>query len=121
MAFDPANEGQKALHQETLQSFDRYLELRGDRIAQVGDSVPGLVWLVLIVGAVLTVAITYCFSMESLRGHLVLTVVLAGFLGLLIFLVAMMDHPFRGEFAVGPGAFEMARERMQTYAGLVAD
>ena len=119
MEFDPANEGEKALHQETLQSLDRYLELRATRLAHVGAGVPGLVWLVLIVGAVLTVVITYCFSMKSLWGHLVLTVVLAGFLSLLIFLIVMLDYPFRGDLAVGPGRFELARERMQAYTTIV--
>ncbi|SRR5579884_3112838 len=121
MAFDPADEGQKTLHQETLQSFDHYLELRGLRLSHVGVGVPALVWLVLIVGAVLTVAITYCFSMKSLRTHVMLTVILSGFLSLLIYLIVMMDHPFRGEFAVGPGAFELARDRIQAYTTLVAD
>jgi hypothetical protein len=121
MAFDPADEGEKALHQETLQSFDHYLELRGLRLSHASIGVPALVWLVLIVGAVLTVAITYCFSTKSLRTHVVLTVILSGFLTLLIYLVVMMDYPFRGEFAVGPGAFELARERMQTYTSLVAE
>jgi hypothetical protein len=78
------------------------------------------VWLVLIVGAVLSIVITYCFSMRSFWGHVVLTAVLSGFLSLLIFLIVMMDYPFRGEFGVGPGAFELARDRMQAYAALVA-
>jgi hypothetical protein len=120
MAFDPANEGEKALHDATLQASDRYLELRASRLSHVGAGVPALVWLVLIVGAVLSVAITYCFSLSSFWGHVVLTVILAGFLSLLIFLVLMMDYPYRGEFAVGPGAFELARERMHAYAALVA-
>lgn len=120
MEFDPANEGEKALHQDTLQSFDRYLELRGLRLSHVGIGVPALVWLVLIVGAVVSIVITYCFSMRRLWGLVVLTVVMAGFLSLLIFLIAMMDYPFRGEFAVGPDAFELARKQMQAYAGLVA-
>jgi hypothetical protein len=119
MEFDPADEGQKALHQETLQSFDRYLELRGLRLSHARAGVPGLVWLVLIVGAVLSVAITYCFSMKSLGGHVVLTVFLAGFLTLLIFLILMLDYPFRGELAVSSTAFELARERMQAYSALV--
>ncbi len=120
MAFDPATEREKALHDATLQSFDHYLELRGTRVSHVGAGVPVLVWLVLIVGAVLTVVITYCFSMRRVESHIVLTVVLAGFLSLLIYLIVMMDHPFRGEFAVGSDAFELARERMQAYTALVA-
>jgi hypothetical protein len=121
MEFEPDTEGEKALHQATLQSFDRYLDLRGTRLSHVSAGVPGLVWLVLIVGAVLSVVITYCLSLQSLWGHVVLTVLLTGFLSLVIFLIVMMDYPFRGEFAVGPGAFELARERMQAYTALVAD
>ena len=119
MDFEPSTEGEKALHQATLQSFDRYLELRGLRVSHARAGVPGLVWLVLIVGAVLSVVITYCFSMKSFSGHLALTVVLAGFLTLLIFLILMLDYPFRGELAVGSGSFELARERMLTYTTLV--
>ena len=119
MDFEPANEGDKALHQETLQAFDRYLELRGLRISHARAGVPGLVWLVLIVGAVLSVAITYCFSLKSLGGHVILTVFLAGFLTLLIYLIVMLDFPFRGDLAVGSGSFELARERMRTYSTLV--
>jgi len=120
MAFDPDTAREQALHQETLQAFDRYVELRGTRVSHASAGVPVLVWLVLIVGAVLSVAITYCFSLRSQWGHVALTVLLAGFLSLIIFLVVMMDHPFRGEFAVGPGAFELARTRMQAYSTLVA-
>ncbi len=121
MAFDPATDRERALYAATLQSLDRYLELRGIRLSHASGGVPGLVWLVLIVGAVLSVAITYGFSMRSLRSHLVLTAVQTGFLVLLIYLILMMDYPFRGEFAVGPGAFELARERMQVYSALTAD
>src|SRR3954451_21288463 len=118
MDFEPATEGEKALHGATLQSSDHYLELRASRLSHVGAGVPSLVWLVLIVGAVLSVAITYAYSLKSLWGHVVLTGVLSGFFSLLIFLILMMDYPFRGEFAVGPRAFELARERMQAYAAL---
>jgi hypothetical protein len=120
MAFKPDDEGEQALHEKTLEALDHYLELRGTRLSHVGAGVPPLVWLVLIVGAVLSIVITYCFSMRSLSGHTVLTVVLASFLSLLIYLIVMMDYPFRGEFAVGSDDFELARERMRAYAALVA-
>ena len=45
-------------------------------------------------------------------GHLLLTTALAVFLALLIFLIAAMDHPFRGEFSVGPDAFGAVRQQM---------
>ena len=35
-----------------------------------------------------------------------------GLLGLLIFLLAAMDNPFRGEIGVGPEAFELAYKQL---------
>jgi hypothetical protein len=120
MAYEPATAGEQVLHAKTLLSLDHYLELRGTRLSHVGTGMPSLVWLVLIVGAVLSIVITYCFSMRGIWAHVLLTVILSGFLSLLIFLVVMMDNPFRGEFAVAADAFELARTRMQAYAALVA-
>jgi hypothetical protein len=36
----------------------------------------------------------------------------SGFLGLMIFLLADMDYPFRGEISVGPEAFELVYEQL---------
>jgi hypothetical protein len=76
-----------------------------------------VVWYVLLVGAAASIALTFLFVLPDARGHLVLTTVLAGFLGLLIFLVAAMDRPYRGEISVGPEAFEAVRQQMRAGAG----
>jgi hypothetical protein len=71
-----------------------------------------VVWYVLLVGAAASIALTFLFVLQNAGGHLLLTSVLAGFLGLLIFLVAAMDRPYRGEISVGPDAFEAVRQQM---------
>ena len=38
--------------------------------------------------------------------HVVLTALLSAFTGLVIFLVAAMDYPFRGDVSIGPEPFE---------------
>jgi len=42
---------------------------------------------------------------QSLRN--LLTGILAALLGLLVFLLAAMDLPFRGDYSVGPDSFEL--------------
>jgi hypothetical protein len=112
-AFEPATAGQQAVHEETLRAYAHYLELRRQRLySVVNTGLPAVVWCVLLAGAVLNVGLTYLFSLHRLRGHLVLTVVLASFIGLLIFLIAAMDHPYRGEFSVEPDSFTAVREQM---------
>jgi hypothetical protein len=50
--------------------------------------------------------------MRSQSMHFWMTVMLSGLLGLLIFLLAALDHPFRGGISVGPEAFEMVYEQL---------
>jgi hypothetical protein len=63
-------------------------------------------WSVVLVGAFVNIAVTWFFDMRSQSMHFWMTVMFSGLLGLLIFLLAAMDNPFRGEISVGPEAFE---------------
>ena len=112
--FEPATAGQQALHAETLQALSRYVELRRERLFSVGTGMPEVVWWVLLLGAALNILLTYLFAVERLGVHLLLTLALTAFIALLVFLIAAMDHPFRGEFSVGPDAFRVLRQQMPT-------
>jgi Protein of unknown function (DUF4239) len=112
-AFEPATAGQQALHAETLRAYSRYVELHRERLSSVATGLPAVVWWVLLIGAALNIALTYLFSVEQLGPHLLLTLALAVFVALLVFLIAAMDHPFRGEFSVGPDAFRAVHRQMQ--------
>ncbi|HEX4202521.1 MAG TPA: hypothetical protein VHY59_13465, partial [Chthoniobacterales bacterium] len=58
------------------------------------------------------IAVTWFFHMKSQSMHFWMTVMLSGLLGLLIFLIAALDHPFRGEISVGPEAFELVYQHL---------
>jgi hypothetical protein len=44
--------------------------------------------------------------------HLILGGILSLFLGIVIFLIAAMDNPLRGEVSVGPDAFQLVYESL---------
>jgi hypothetical protein len=104
--FEPPTRGKEILHAETLRQFNNLAILRRDRLQRVTTSLPAIVWYVLVVGAVVTMAITWCLSVEKASVHLVFTGTLAWQIGLSIFLIATLDYPFRGELGVSPAAFE---------------
>jgi hypothetical protein len=108
--FEPATLGQQAKHAEALREFNRLVELRRARLQAVTAGLPGPLWWVVVVGAMLTTANGYLFHLSRLRVHVALTAVLAGLMGLLIFLIAAMDNPFRGEVSIGPDAFVIVRD-----------
>lgn len=110
--FDPETNGQMALHEEALRQFNRLSELRRLRVLSTTNGLPATVWWVLILGAGIAIALSWLFIVESVALHLILTGTFAALLGSLIFLVAAMDNPYRGEFSVGPDAFKLVFERM---------
>ena len=110
--FEPATEGQKTLHAEAYREFTQIVEFRRTRLKSVAAGLPVPLWLVLLVGAFFNIAVSWFFHMRSQSMHFWMTVMLSGLLGLLISLLAALDHPFRGEISVGPEAFEMVYEQL---------
>jgi hypothetical protein len=77
----------------------------------VTTALPAALWAIVLVGALLTIELTYLFTVKSSVLHTLLVGILATFIGLLVFLTTSMDNPLRGEFSVSPDAFEMVLQK----------
>ena len=110
--FEPMTEGQKALLAEAYREFDRIVELGRIRLQSVTAGLPGPLWSVVLVGAFLNIAVTWFFDMRSRSMHMWMTAMFSCLLGLLVFLLAAMESPFRGEISVGPEAFKLVYEQL---------
>jgi hypothetical protein len=85
--FEPATEAQKVLALETLSSFDRMMEARRLRLDSVERKLPGVIWLVVLLGAFLSLFSTYFFPVLDVRVHRAQIGLLAAFIGLVIFMI----------------------------------
>jgi Kef-type K+ transport system membrane component KefB len=110
--FEPKSMGQLALHQETLRQFNTLIELRSMRLQSVTGGLPATIWWVVSIGAMISIALTWLFLVDSFPLHELLTGLYAGLIGLLVFLMATMDNPYRGKFSVGPDAFEIVLKQI---------
>jgi hypothetical protein len=117
--FEPRNQSQIALHQETLRAFNHFVELRRKRLHSATSSLPPLVWYVVLFGALITILLSCLFRFENLRTHLLCSGLYASIIGALIFLMAAMDNPYRGDFSVGPEAFELVFHQLIAPQGTV--
>jgi hypothetical protein len=68
-SFEPATEGQKTLHAEAYREFSRVVELRRTRLKSVTSGLPASLWVVLLVGAAINIAVTWFFHMRSQSMH----------------------------------------------------
>jgi hypothetical protein len=109
LAFKPSNKGEEIIHAETLRQLNSFIQLRRVRLANVSRAIPGVLWWVVVFGALINILLIAMLEME-LHVHLILGSTLSAFLGLVIFLIAAMDNPFRGEVSLGPDAFQAVYE-----------
>jgi Protein of unknown function (DUF4239) len=104
--FEPATTGQEIVHAEVMSQFNEFLTYRQLRLQAVGSGLPGLLWLVVLIGAAVMIGLTFFLWTDNLRIHSLLTACLALVIGLMVFLIFTLDKPLVGRFSVGPDSFE---------------
>ena len=108
--FEPTTEGQKAIHAECLRELNIFLGCRRERRQAVAGGLPGLLWIIVLAGAVLTVGLTYFFWTENRGLHLLLTGFLSTMVGLVVFVIIALDRPLVGEVSVPPESYREVLE-----------
>lgn len=100
LAQHPTDKGAVAVLSEVLTQLDQLTQARRSRLVLAEGSVPGLVWAVLSVGAVVTIGFTFFFGTPSLRAQGLMTALLALtiFMGLLV--IMSINGPFTGGVSV---------------------
>jgi hypothetical protein len=113
-SFQPATPAQEILHAESIRQFNVYLGFRYQRLYSVTTGLPSVMWLVVAIGAAITIALTWILSIQHLRAHLAVVGILSVFIALVVFLIAAMDHPYLGEFSISPEPFEIIYRTLVT-------
>jgi hypothetical protein len=116
-ANEPNTEALRLLQAEALRTFNELVELRRQRTEAVDLGVPEVIWIVILLGGALTIATSFCFQVQLFRLHLLLTTGLATMVGLLVFLIAALDQPYRGEVSIEPTAYQIVLDGLMTPDG----
>lgn len=98
---------QLVTHSETIRAYNSVVDLRRQRLEVLKSGVPSVLWLVVLLGAVATIVFSYCFVVESYFLHAFLTGILAAMIGLLVFLLVALDHPYWGQISVSSDAYQL--------------
>jgi hypothetical protein len=112
--FEPHTKAEEQLYAEGLDQVGRLGDARRTRLIASEEGVPGVLWSVLIFGGVAAVGFTYLFGLESTWAHRLMVVTLAAVIGLVLFTIGALGHPFEGGARIGPGFFELVLERIET-------
>jgi hypothetical protein len=103
-----------ALYSQSLSRLVNISDSRHDRLLAAQDSIPSILWLILIFGGASTVAFTYFFGVENLSAQALMTALLAALIALVLFLIYAFEHPFAGPIRIPPTAFQHTLARFTT-------
>ena len=104
----------RELYAESLTRLNNLAQHRRLRIFAGNDTVPPVIWLVILVGGVITVSYTYLFGMKNVKTQYMLTATLTITITLILFLIYVLDHPFTGTSKVSVEPLKEVMEIMQT-------
>ena len=116
-SFEPQTAGQTALHTQSLNAYNTLIEYRRLRIDAVNSGLPPIMWLVIWLGAMISVGVAYFYKIQDARLHALLIAMMAGFLTLAIFMIVINDKPFYGNTGVSPDPYKLILERLIDVSG----
>jgi protein-S-isoprenylcysteine O-methyltransferase Ste14 len=104
----------QVLFEQGLEHIDELADARRERMVEVEEGIPAVLWAVLVLGGAITVGFTYLFGLENTWSHRLMVAMVAGLIALVLFTVGSLEYPFSGGTRVGPEAFELVLRRFES-------
>jgi hypothetical protein len=112
--LDPSTPGQQVLYEQSLERMRDLADARRERLLEAEKGLPAILWVVLITGGILVVAFTYLFGLQSTAIHLLMVGSLALIIALVLFTVAALNYPFKGDITIDPEAMKHVLGRFES-------
>jgi protein-S-isoprenylcysteine O-methyltransferase Ste14 len=114
LEFDPSTQGEQVLYEQGLTDLHNAIDARRSRLLEVREGIPSLLWVVLVVGGVITVSFTYLFGLKSNVAHALMVAALTLLICGVLFTIGEFNNPFSGPVEIQPEAF---REVLHSFGG----
>ena len=112
LSVKPTTASEGTAEDHALSEMSALSEHRRTRLLQNASRIPGILWWVLILGAVVTIASATMFGTGSQLLHALQVFSFSFLVSLVLVAIADIDRPFQGSVHVNSFAFERARQVM---------
>lgn len=112
--FQPANVGQEIIHDDAVSAFADFTSARQQRLNGVITRIPDVLWYAVLMEAALNLLIIVLLRIKLLA-RLILGAISAFFLGVLPYVIAVLDDPLRGALGLDPTPFELLWDRQMVW------
>jgi hypothetical protein len=110
--FEPGTNREQAVHTQLITLADDLGDDRELRLLESRQGVPPILWTILVIGGILTVAFTFLFGVEPPWFHRLAIAALTVVIVLVLYAIYRIEYPFTGEVRVRPGAFELVLQKI---------
>ena len=110
-----AKETSIGLHHHVIDLLTIVNDNRAERLDSSDGTVPNVLWLVLIAGAMITLGYPSFFGSSNITAQVLMTAALAALVALTAFVAVVLDYPFTGEVQISRAPFEAAIAQMPTH------
>ena len=114
LEFDPRTRGEQVLYEGGLAQLHDAIDARRSRLLEVREGIPIQLWVVLVLGGVITVSFTYLFGLKSNVAHALMVAALTLLICGILFTIGEFNNPFSGVVEIRPDAF---REMLHSFGG----
>ena len=104
--YNPESPGQEVFFAESVSHLNEVGRYRRQRIMFSSYELPGILWVFVITGGVITIALNYMIGIKSQVSQAVINALIAALIAFSIFLVFSLQHPFTGDVNISSAPFE---------------
>jgi hypothetical protein len=106
ITYEPTTEHAKAVYPTVLDLANKMLDQRRERLYLGTSGVGTVTWMVVLIGALITIGVAWFFYALTPKTHYMLVGTMSAMFGLMIFLIVALDHPLWGTMSVQPEALQ---------------
>lgn len=104
--LNPKNQFQIQLVAEMFNHLNQLATYRGLRSTSKENEIPSPLWFPILLGAIITLACAMLLDIEHTRMHIALNTLLGIFIGMLFFIIILLDHPYSGSLSIKPESYK---------------
>jgi hypothetical protein len=96
-----------------LRSYNQLLQAHWQRVQAVRDTaLPAELWIVVILLGAIAISSCFLLRVDSFAMHATVTLLVAAPIALVLYFIAVSDHPFQGGINVSPAPYREVLEKM---------
>jgi len=112
--LDPTTPEEQVVYEQGFERMRDLADARRDRLLESKQGLPAILWVVLVTGGIVVVSFTYLFGLDSTTIHLLMVASLALVISLVLFTVAALNFPFKGDVTIHPEAMQQVLDQFES-------